>query len=194
MATAGQDSKVAFKYYLWNCTLCESFHLSLHFAEVVSRNAFHNGLLNRLGDTWYNNNTFRNILDMRFLKELNEAMAQEAYQHGQFMTAHHIVSALNFGFWEHLATKRFERLLWAKGIWTMFPNAPAKKTYEDLHTLVESVRRWRNRIAHHRAIFDKKPMGKHDDALELIKWVCIETGQWAASVSTVPAAIALRPK
>jgi hypothetical protein len=63
-----------------------------------------------------------------------------------------------------------------------------------LHGLIESVRRWRNRIAHHQAIFDKGPVRKHNDALELIRWVCGDTGGWVAGSSEVPKAIAMRPR
>src|SRR5690606_15670189 len=171
----------AFQFYLWNSVLCEAFLLPLHFAEVVARNALHQALLAR-GDTqWFENKTFLQLLEKRFNSELKEAIVRERKQHGGNLTSHHIVSALTFGFWEHLATKRFERYLWAKGIHGAFPCAPDGSTYEDLHKLIESVRRWRNRIAHHRAIFDKRPMRKHQDTLTLIKWVCGDTGAWVAS-------------
>jgi hypothetical protein len=90
MPAAGQDTKVAFKYYLWNCSLCESFHLSLHFAEIVCRNTLHAGLTARLNENWYNNSTFRTILDPKFSAQLNDAYTQEAYQHGTHLTSHHM--------------------------------------------------------------------------------------------------------
>jgi hypothetical protein len=191
---ADKDKSRAFHFYLWNCSLCEAFHLSLHIAEIVCRNAIHQALLRRGDPNWFTNPTFRTILEPRFRGELDDAVYKERLQHGSGMTPHHVVSALTFGFWEHLTTKRFERFIWAKGIHLSFPNAPAKSTYEDLHGLIESVRRWRNRIAHHRAIFDKRPMRKHQDAIELINWVCDGTGSWVAAESKVPAAIRLRPK
>jgi hypothetical protein len=191
---AKKDKIVAFRYYLWNCTLCESFHLPLHFSEIVCRNAFHQGLLRRIGNDWYKNTVLLGLLDKRFVDELCGAVGAEASQHGGAITGHHVVSALTFGFWEHLTTKRFDRFLWAKGVQEIFPCAPKGTTREDLHTLIESVRRWRNRIAHHRAIFDKGPMRKYQDTLALIKWVCGDTAAWVAASSKVPIAIALRPK
>ena len=110
------------------------------------------------------------------------------------MTAHHVVSALTFGFWEHLVTKRFERYLWSRGLRATFQGAPKEKTFEDLHALIESVRRWRNRIAHHRAIFDKGPMRKYQDTLELISWACPTTTAYVAASSKLPAALGLRPR
>jgi hypothetical protein len=194
MPAAGMDGDRAFKFYLWNCALCEAFHISLHFCEIVCRNALNRVLTARCGAAWYENTTLLQIMDPRFRQDLQHSIDTERKQHGSRMTAHHVVSSLHFGFWEHLATKRFERFLWAKGIHVAFPLAPPHRTYEDLQRLIESVRRWRNRIAHHRAIFDKGPTRKHQDALELIGWICADTSAWVSSVSRVPVAISLRPK
>jgi hypothetical protein len=119
---------------------------------------------------------------------------KERLQHGAALTVHHVVSALTFGFWEHLATKRFERFLWSKGLQNVFKSAPSGKKYVDLHDLMESVRRWRNRIAHHRAIYDNSPMWKHQQTLELLGWACPDTSTWIASISKVPLVTSLRPK
>lgn len=188
------DAESAFQMYLWNCALSEAFYPSLHFAEIVCRNAIHNALIGRLGDKWYEHETFIKVLDPRFASELQMAVRDELRQHGTKMTSNHVVSALTYGFWDHLTTRRFERLLWKGGIAAYFPFAPADATLDQLHGLIESTRRWRNRIAHHRAIFDKKPTGKHQDAIKLIKWACDDTGRWVSSVSRVPVAIGLRPK
>jgi hypothetical protein len=194
MAAAGKDKNSAFALYLWNCTLCEAFFVSLHFAEIVCRNAIHNRLLTRYGSTWFENATFLNVMDSRFREELTNAVSEERLAHPADMTAHHVDSALTFAFWQHLTTKRFERMLWAAdGIRASFPNIPNRIGRQELYERIESVRRWRNRIAHHQAIFDKGPMSKHQDTLGLIRWVCSDTGDWISSVSRVPAAISARP-
>jgi hypothetical protein len=193
LPAAGKDKEKAFAYYLWNCALCESFHFSLHFAEIVCRNTLNRALVQRCGKKWYKDALFIKILDQRYAAELDQVEEQETQQHGTKVTCHHICSALTFGFWEHVATKRFERFLWAKGVKAVFPNAPKDMTRHDVQVLIESVRKWRNRIAHHRAIFDKKPMRKHSDTLSLISLTCGQTSAWVASVSRVPVAINLRP-
>lgn len=193
LPAAGMDKAAAMDLYLWNCAICEAFFVPLHFCEIVCRNAIHRALLFHLGQNWYDNATFRKVLNPRFLSDLDNALYDERKQHGTQMTAHHVASALMFGFWEHLATKRFNRMLWPKGIVHNFPGAHYSKGTTDLHDLIESARRWRNRIAHHRAIFDKDPMRKHHDILELIKWVCPDTAAWVAASSKVPVAIGLRP-
>jgi hypothetical protein len=191
---AGNSTELAFRLYLWNCALCEAFYLSIHFSEIVCRNALNSALIRRCGERWFEDPTLKSILDRDFRRELEGAVGKENKQHATLMTARHVVSALSFGFWEHLATKRFDRFLWARGTREIFPCAPKSKNREDVRLLIESVRRWRNRIAHHQAIFDKSPMKKHNEALELIKWACEETGAWVSSVSRVPVAISLRPR
>ncbi|MBV1705809.1 MAG: hypothetical protein KGQ37_01225 [Hyphomicrobiales bacterium] len=193
MPAAGSSKSDAFKLYSWNCALGEAFYISLHFSEIVCRNAINRRLIQRLGDRWFENPTFKSILAERFKNELDGAIRDETARHGAGFTVHHIVSAMTFAFWQHLLTKRFERQLWSGGIQKAFPHAPNSVTRENLYLLVESVRRWRNRIAHHQAVFDKGPMKKHQEALRLIMWACLDTGDWIASVSKVPVAISLRP-
>jgi hypothetical protein len=193
MPAAHRDENVAFRFYLWNCHLSQSFHHALHFAEIVTRNALARALQRRCG-VWRNDHIFRSVLGEEYTKELDRCIKQEFEQHRDYMTDNHIISALSFGFWNQIATKRFERFLWARGVSQVMPGAGPEVTRQDVHDLIESIRRWRNRIAHHRAIFDKGPMRKHQDALLLISWACADTGHWVSSISKVPAAIALRPK
>lgn len=194
MPAAGKDVIQSFRLYMWNCAISESFYISLHFAEIVCRNAIHKRLLDRFGADWYRNPIFQKVLDTRHLNDLMAAVSDESSQHNGGCTAHHVVSALSFGFWQHLLTKRFERLLWSNGLGSAFPGLPSNVTRDDLYRRVESIRRWRNRIAHHRAIFDKGPTRKHSEAIELIRWSCQQTGEWVSSISNVPEVISSRPK
>lgn len=194
LPAAGQDPEIAFQFYVWNCALSEAFYTPLHFAEIGCRNAIHHALVTQVGERWFEIPQFKAQMDPRFVPDLERAVAEEARQHGLNMTNHHIVSAMSFGFWEHLTTKRFARMLWRFGIGGSFPNAPSTATLEDLHDLIESVRRWRNRIAHHRAVFDKGPSRKYADALTLIKWICMDSAACVSVGSSVQRVINERPK
>lgn len=190
------NSDLAMRLYLWNLEISEAFQMPLHFAEIVCRNAIHSSLLHHLGATWYSDPKFQNanVIQGRFSDELQQAVAVEQSVHGANMTADHVVSALTFGFWEHLTTIRFQRLLWKRGIRHAFPGAYAEnKTLSDINQLIQSVRRWRNRIAHHQAIFDKTPTAKYQDTIRLIKWVCVDTGRWVESGAAVSQVISQRP-
>jgi hypothetical protein len=188
------DKTVLFRFYLWNCALCEAFYFPLQIAEIITRNAIHKALLDRLGDRWFENSTFLSLLDKKSRSDLRASVRREIKQHKSATTGHHVCSDLAFGFWEHLTTKRFERLLWNRGLQESFPQAPPSATpHKELHALIESARQLRNRIAHHKAIFDKSPSRKYQDVLTLIRWVCNDTADWVTSVSTVQAVINARP-
>jgi len=193
-APAAADGAVsAADMYLWNCALCEAFYLPLHIAEISSRNAIHSALLYK-GERWYEDTTFRRILDAHYLSELEKALADERDQHGAVIDAHHLVSALSMGFWQHMTTRRFERFLFPKGIQKTFRHAPWQKKRQDLHDLIEALRRWRNRIAHHNAIFDKGPAAKYQATLDLISWASPDLSHWVASRSRVSQVINERPR
>lgn len=193
-APAAADGAVSTSdMYLWNCSLCEALYLPLHIAEITSRNAIHSALLYK-GDCWYENSTFRQLLEAHYRSELEKALADEREQHGGAVDAHHLVSALSMGFWQHMATVRFERFLFPRGIQKTFRHAPWKKKRQDLHDLIEGLRRWRNRIAHHNAIFDKGPAAKYQEALEIISWSSPELSRWVASRSRVSQVINERPR
>lgn len=195
MGAANGDANLALRLYFWNCDLSRAFYLPLHMAEITSRNAIHGALqhwLSRDGDPWYDHGTLRRTMDARFENELDKAIADERDHHGNAMTEDHVCSALTFGFWEHLTTKRFERLIWKRGIRHNFPHA-GNMSRDELHDQIETVRRWRNRIAHHRAIFDKGPAAKYQAALKLIGIVCPETSAWVAAETQISQIIAARP-
>ena len=194
LPAAGGSRRTALAFYAWNLSLCESFVVPLHYAEIVTRNALHRGLVARAGAEWFNDRTFRRIMEDRLRDRLDLAISLERRRHRREMTAHHVVSALSFGFWQHLTTKRFDRYLWTRGIHGIFPGAPPDKTCKDLGDLIHKVRTWRNRIAHHEAIFDKEPMRNFQDALTLLRWSSPETFRYVAAISKVPMALQARPR
>ncbi len=52
----------------------------------------------------------------------------------------------------------------------------------------------RNRIAHHRAVFDKRPMAEHTNMVALIGWICLDVRWMLGHLTKVPGAINLRPR
>ena len=113
--------------------------------------------------------------------------------HGEHFSAHHVVSALTFGFWQHLLTRRFDRLLWPQGVHVCFPNAPSRATREDVYLLVEFRQALAQSDRPSPSDLRQSPMKKHQDALNLIVWSCGPTGAWVSALSRVPRTIELRP-
>jgi abortive infection bacteriophage resistance protein len=190
----GGSIEHALNMYLWNCTLCQAFHTPLHFAEVLHRNAINQQLTAKLGPLWFENTTFKRLLGQRTEQELIRTIERERQQHGTNLTVHNIVSALPLGFWEQMTTRAFRRILWPHGVQNVFRHTDRSTTTDDITTAIRRVRLWRNRIAHHEAIFDKNPLDMHQQTLKLIHWVCPVTAAWVESISSVPDAFRLRPE
>lgn len=186
------DEEFAFLLYAWNCELSEAFYVPLQFCEISCRNALCRVLIARCGDAWFEHKTFVLILDQKYRDDLHHSL-RKLRSRAPVLSSDDVVTELSFGFWEHLTTKRFERFLWAKGIASAFPGAPHGSRFVDVQRLIESVRLWRNRIAHHRAVFDKRPLDKHADAIKLLQWISPQAGEWMAGVSRVPEVFAARP-
>ena len=159
----------------------------------MCRNAIHKRLIGRWGDQWFEHPSLLSRVSKADRDELSHVLSEERGQHGAAFTAHHLVSGLSFGFWQHMLTKRYERPLWEMGLRTSFPLLPNAMGRQDVHDRVENIRRWRNRIAHHRAIFDKGPSAKYQECLQFVRWVSDDVGDWLAAGARVSVAINLRP-
>lgn len=186
----------ALQLYYWNSELCEAFYFPLQMAEVLTRNAMHEALRHRYGDSWFLEAKFINELPGRFREELTGTLKSENSRHGSAITAHHIVSGLTFGFWQHLTTTSFRHLLWRggnNGLAHQFPNAERGASIQTLHDKIQRVRQWRNRIAHHKAIFDKDPLGKYAEILSLIGWMCADSSTLVARLCRVEAVHSKKP-
>src|SRR6476660_2335323 len=84
-----------------------------------------------------------------------------------------IISSL--GFWIHLLTKSFEHVLWLQGMRRSFPKIDRHLTRADVHRKVDQLRFFRNRIAHHNAIFDRGPAAAYKNIQEIVSWVCADS-------------------
>lgn len=193
LPAAAGSREDAFRLYCWNGLLCEAFYLPLHFAEIAVRNAINGHLINRFGDRWYENRAIIGNLDPKRQADLSELIEAETRRHRQKMTCHHLVSEMSFGFWQHLLTKRFNRVIWARGVAVAFPNLPKSMDRQSIHDRIETIRKWRNRIAHHKPIFDRGPSAKYQEILQLTRWICHDLADWLTTASTVQTAIQLRP-
>jgi hypothetical protein len=185
---------MAIRFYVWNARICEAFYLPVQLAEVTLRNTLHSGLIARYGPDWDSRGAFLSTLPNRLRDELTGAISKERGVRGASLTKDHIVAALSFGFWANLLTRNHDHLLWKGGIHHAFPHAARHITRDKLHTLVEQLRRWRNLIAHHYAIFDKGPTAEYQNLLTLVGWADPHTEWFIAQLSNVSATINRRPR
>ncbi len=188
------DKHLGLRLYVWNGYLCEAFYLPAQTAEVCVRNAIHKVLQEKHGANWYQRGSFLCTLPDRLRRELDDVIRDERGTHGTGMTSDHIVSGLSFGFWVHLLTKPYEGVFWPTRFGLAFPHKPNEVGRMDLYTRLDRLRIFRNRIAHHKPIFDKGPKAEYLNMLDLISWVCPDTRWFIGQISRVDQTIGMKPR
>lgn len=187
-AGTGGDKHRAFRQYVWNARLCEEFYLPLQIAEISIRNAIHKTLTRRFGEDWPSNAGFIAQIPDRYKDEVRKVVNDERIAKGRGFTVDHVVAGMTFGFWVHLLTARYDELLWQGGVKRSFPHIARNVTREDVYVKVDQLRVFRNRVAHHFAIFDRRPMGEYQNLLELLSLICPDT-EWAVKQLANPARV-----
>lgn len=194
MSAAGQDRHLALRYYVWNARLCEEFYIPTQIAEVAFRNVLASGLNARYGNAWHTAPALTSGLPQRLLTELRKTESDERRKHGPAFTADHIISALSLGFWVHLTTAAPRNYVWQGTLRNLFPHMPAITPDSEIQKAADRLRKLRNRIAHHNAIFDKHPTAEYRNIQDLLGWICPETTWLVRQLSNPARVINQRPK
>lgn len=192
MPPANHDKPYAMRLYLWNAALCESLYLPLQTAEVCVRNAIHGTLIRRYDD-WVSNHAFINLLQPKYQDEVANTAAKQKLARGASYSIDHVVAAMSFGFWANLLANSYEHHLWQQGMRRSFPHAPTSLTRERAYLRVNQLRIFRNKIAHHYAIFDKQPLDENQNALEIVGWSSPAT-QYVVRQLSNPREVARKPR
>lgn len=194
LTDAKEDKNYALRLYIWNVRLCEAFYLPTQFAEITVRNAIHGALCEKFGTNWNLQGSFLCTLPNRLRTELEVVTKTERFAYGTETTINHIVSGLSFGFWLHLLTKNYDDVLWPIYFSSFFPNKPDNIDRKKLYDRLDAIRTFRNRLAHHKPIFDRKPKSEYSNLLEVVCWVCRDMRWFITTLSRVDQTIALKPR
>lgn len=194
MPAANGDKHLALRYYVWNARLCEEFYLPLQTAEICVRNAIANTLIRRYGAGWYSSAAVTSLLLERHLSELNGVVVSEQLRHGIKFTGDHVVSGLSFGFWVGWMTTRYEQHIWQMGVSRSFPHAPPGLSLQDAHGMVDQLRKFRNKVAHHYAIFDRQPIREYQNLETVISWISPSTLWLVRQLSSPSRVVNARPR
>lgn len=193
LPAASGDKHLALRLYIWNARLCEALYLPMQFAEVSARNAIKIPVERRFKSQWYENSKFINLLPKRAKEELSETVKKERGKRGAVLNQDHIVAGMSFGFWMSLMTASYQNHLWVNGLKGSFPNLGANDDRESIYKRLDDLRRYRNDVAHHVAIFDRSPQKEFQNALYITKLVCGDTHWLSAEIARVSRVINERP-
>lgn len=184
--------------YSWHALTSAAFFASLHICEVAIRNGVDQALSNTYGPGWPWSPTFERSLPnptghhFNARKELLRARAQLPPG-----TSSKVIAELKFAFWCHLFTSRYQLRIWDANISTAFPNVPISyspsQARQTIYRELESLRRFRNRIAHHEPILTEPLPDRRTSIHCLLNWRCSDVASWHATWETVSGYLAAKP-
>lgn len=136
--------------YRYNLRLCQRFYGILNLFEVILRNAVNEHYMAYYSDSdWIVNQTGTDKILAHAKDEIKQIEAD--YKKRGIYNNDKMVSALTFGFWTYLFTKKNYRK-GGKTLLKIFPNKAKGKNQADIYLDLTHIREFRNRIAHHEPI------------------------------------------
>jgi len=169
------DLEKALRLYAWNAEVSESLYSPLHHLEITLRNSFNDKLKSAYGPNWYDNQSI--AWTQPLSNAVREAKAKVIRKKPNFVPSD-IVAALMLGFWTGLLEKRYDRTLWRFHLYHCFTVKPANFTRKMAHTELESIRRLRNRIAHHEPLISLRLDDEYRRLCDVLAWLCPDTADW----------------
>lgn len=188
----------ALALYAWNAQVSAAMLTPLHICEVVIRNAVSEALTRVYGAFWPWSPAFIGSLPnsgkwkMRMhLANLGNAMPAATTTTGK------IIPEISFVFWEKMFTGRFDAQIWMPHLFSVLPNLDATNTVQQARKKInqdlQTVRKLRNRIAHHEPILARNLNNDLTTLKELIGFRCSETAIWLDANQSASVLIASRP-
>jgi hypothetical protein len=202
VATNG-DVESALRLYEKNLALSEALFGLLHGLEVSVRNSLHCVLSTDIGATdWFRNGCplpWPSVSRLSLTIPMN-GMIFEARKSADGATAPvgKVIAELPFGFWSSLIAGRFDTL-WRASLHKAFPHARVPRRI--VHWRLETLRRLRNRIAHHEPVltsrqqvytgFIDQPAMTRAAILQCVEWISPPTAAWLSATTRYSQAAAL---
>jgi hypothetical protein len=165
---------VALKLYEENLRLSEAFYSPLQCAEVCLRNSIHEAISTIYDHDWLTNGKVP--FDETEIGKIEAAKKEAGTNIGD------LIVELKFAFWVSLLGRRYDETLWKTALHKAFKNGKPKRR-SDVHGRFNAIRRFRNRVMHHEPIFHRPLQQLHDEIIEGIDWMCVNTAFWAAHQS-----------
>jgi hypothetical protein len=162
--------------------LSEAFYTPLQCLEVCLRNKMHDRLTFTYGPTWYRDTATG--LGGMVSQSVREAMGELAERRRK-ETPGAVVAELGFGIWVALLGPHYDATLWRRSLARAFRPDGKGLRRDMVHSRMNVLRRFRNRVAHHEPILQRDLAAIHKELIEAIYWMCPETAAWTAHVSRV---------
>lgn len=188
LTRAGGNEAFAFELYLYNARLAKTFLFPLSIAEVTLRNAVDGVLRQMYGDSWHQDNNFRNaVLTKESLSALDKAMRRAGSDKRD-----KVIAELTFDFWSNLFRPEYA-ILWRTKANIAFPGLSHGEGQQEIQSLVKKINNFRNRVAHHEPILDENVTDLHSKIIKMVKLRCKVTADWLRYYSKIHVVIRTKP-
>jgi hypothetical protein len=186
-ATNG-DREQAMRLCSWNVKASAATWGDFSVLEVCVRNAIGQQLEAFAGQAdWWN--AAKVGLRVEQAQAVQRAAATLRHS-GQQTSPGHVVANLTLGFWTSLLANRYHQRLWEPAIKKAFPHLTGRRG--TLQQDLETLRRLRNRIAHHEPIFNRNLATDHQTALAVLGMIEPLARDWLDHDSRILTVLAVR--
>jgi hypothetical protein len=195
LEASGGDHDRAVALYSWNVQISAAFLETLCHLEVLFRNSIDRqfpdsdptaALSILRADCWLSDPA---LLTSDSREKVNDAIAR-LERVGKRPTRGRVIASLSFGFWHALFAGVYEDL-WRTRLASGFPHGNGRR--RQVAGLAGQLLHFRNRIAHHEAIFPGSLGERHDEVLELASLMDVDAGTYISALSRVPTLLARKP-
>jgi len=197
---AACDSGVyqAVRLYTWNVEVAAAFWGCVHVLEVGMRNAMHGQLVSRFSrDDWWDAPEVRlhNVTQGQ-LQTARRSADRTAGKARRLLVPDDVVASLSFGFWSGLLGPggpfQYETQFWQPALRKAFPGHAGSR--KSLHKEVDSIRLFRNRLAHHEPVFARHLAADLATILHVAQHISPDLREYIDSHNTVHEALARRER
>lgn len=172
------DLECALRKYELNTRISAAFYGPLQGLEVLVRNDMNMQMQAAFGTDWLDLSSVK--LQPTQIDDIKKTIAKIEHD-GPSNGA--IVAELPFGFWVGMLGPKNENEIWRKALYKAFAHRPRGTERKIVHNALDSIRRLRNRIAHHEKILHRDLRANHATILEIAGWCCPITRDWIESLS-----------
>ncbi|MBA0210814.1 hypothetical protein H0256_17840 [Pectobacterium brasiliense] len=190
------QTEKALRLYMWNAQISAAFFVPLHVCEVLTRNAISEVIEKVYGDRWPWSIGFERSLPIPIhgYKPKDDLISGRRNQ----PTTGKVIPELKFVFWQKMLTGRFDTRLWKNHILTAFPHAVAQglsaaQLRQNLYNDLETVRKLRNRIAHHEPIINRNLLDDFATIKRIIAYRCEHSVEWMQNNQMLLPLLTLKP-
>ena len=170
------NKRLAIRLYERNTALSEALYGVIQGLEIALRNALDSALTKELGrPDWYDHFAW----EERELESIQKAK-ENITTWGKTVLPGRVVAELTLGFWVQLTARKYEKALWVKYLYRVFPLKLNRKL---LFQRLDSIKNLRNRIAHHEPIIARNLQQDYSGIIEAIKWISPTVSEWVEATN-----------